>query len=603
MIEIIKSNLTSTQTDFIKSEIIDIEKNAERHCRKIKNVKIVLEQKFLLEEKFLKFKDFAHHKRKQQSWEITQDGDCWICSGGGYNGTLYAFYALMKNIVGIRWFGTADEDIVFTKENSFPVKSNIPEVPLRGIESNIKKWADNGFIKKFMLWMARNGWNQLLINARRWEEYENKDILKQFADNCAIELVLGGHSMDLFLPNSMLDTHPQFFGLRNGERCINADINIADLPERKIKGTIQPCLSNHAAIEFIASNIAAFIKKYSWLNIFSLWPHDGINNWCQCDKCKNTSPFELILNLVDAIEKRIPENIFFELLAYTNLLKTPEYDINIHDRCYMLFCPYLRSYKKRLYTSGLKEDELKLGTCYPEPDPVYPVDDREYGLLLKKWLPILKKSNINLGIFAYYQLAFLDERMLDDRARYMRLPEPALVQDEIKYFCKNEMLVHYDCSWPYPGFWPDSRLYSFYSELLWNPECNIKFFEKDYYNAMQIIPDELNNFCQKLDDGQRDFSDFEYSKLEQEISKSPEIQQERFKLWLEYTKLAAKTWLEIINNDKDKALIHEKAVKHFLEDNSSVLNKYVSTEWLLAYSKGLEANLSSGQSQGALPQN
>ena len=186
---------------------------------------------------------------------------------------------------------------------------------------------------------------------------------------------------------------------------------------------------------------------------------------------------KLATEILECTQNPVP----IEVLAYCNLQTPPATDLPREPRLYTLFCPYLRNYHHRMDAPGFPEAQQKLGRGWPANQPVNPVDDREYGRLFDEWLPRLHQAESGLGVFAYYQLAFVDNTEHSDRSRYLYHPDLELVAHEIRLFNRSGMGTFYDCSWPLPGLWPDARFAEVLIKLLWQPESDVAQLERAFY--------------------------------------------------------------------------------------------------------------------------
>lgn len=583
MIKIVNNNLTKAQSEFLRSELKQALIHARRCAVSIPQLNVTLVSRELSCSNAETYQDYTEQQRNIQSFEISKGTTKLTITGGAYPGILNGFYTLLKNQLGIRWYGMTEEDVYCIENPVLLPEAESPDVPLRGIEGCLKRWSFD-FVKQFMLWMVHNGWNQLLINANAWQASRDRARIIQMADLCGINLVVGGHSFELFLPDEMFTERPDIFGMRNGSRCIKSNVKLAEQPDHSFASRIQPCLSNPECTALITQNAVNYLNRFKEIKVFSLWPHDGVNNWCQCPHCLKHNPYELMHRLARQILAACERKIFIELLAYSNLLKPPE-NLQFEPSVYTLFCPYLRSYRKRLFEPGFSDSKVQLGALYPETEPVYPSDDREYGQVFRKWLPQIKDSGGTLGVFAYYQLVFHDIRGRCDRSRYLRHPDPQLVQDELHYFITHGMQVYYDCSWPYPGFWPDSRLYSFYSRLLWNHNSKIIPLIKEYNSINGSEAQLLDKVCTLLDSGNRNIADLKTLAYPQ--SNIASKQAGRFNIWLEYVKLAMISSAANAKNANSKLIRTEKQIIKLFEDKRKVLEQHVSVDWMINYSKSV----------------
>jgi len=398
------------------------------------------------------FKARCYWERKRQSFQIIKtEKYLWII-GGDEIGTIYGWGELLHCLTGVIWSGLKEEDIFFDKPKDLPQGPQKPLFAFRGRDGSPPP---GGTIEEFLKLMRRNRWNLWRRNSayfmKQPEEYRNS-VIKECSKNY-IHLTLGDHSMHYFLPEEEFSKHPEWFGMRNGKRVKKAIVEIPECPLLKGELLIQPCYSNPDLIEYLTDRMAAHIKEFPSVDIFALWPHDGVNNWCQCPECLKKTPYEHIYTLAMALLKKIPSNVTIELIAYSNLLNLPRHSLPFSDRTFTLFCPYLRDYKHRIYERGFPL--LILGTNYPQPDRINPVDDREYGKLFLKWLKVWEKIGSIPGIFEYGP-TYYDETRRSNMTRYLYFPDPKVRYDEIKWYRKRGVEVFYLCS-PYIN-WPDGFL-------------------------------------------------------------------------------------------------------------------------------------------------
>lgn len=543
------------------------------------------------EKEFRSFNDLCEWEKNIQTSQVIVDEDkIWII-GGGSEGAIYGFYETIKKITGIRWYSTSESDIIFVEPSKDIEKVYRPLVALRGFEFSPKN-ENIEFSKKFLKWMVRNRWNLLDINAAHWENFQEQKEFISLCETYGIRIAIGCHAIDFFLPESLFLQHPEFFGLRDNKRCLSAEICAPDIA-RKWKGKIQPCYSNQELKKILVQTINDFIKKHPETYIFSLWPLDGINNWCQCDECKQKTPYEIFYNLAMEISNYACKFLPIELLCYSNMLHLPEKTLPFSSNTYTIFCPYLRHYKHRFYEPGFDESKLTLGKNYPEPEPINPLDDREYGILLSKWLPYLKEIGSQLGLFSYYQLVFHDETERTDRSRYLYLPEPELVEDEIKKFIENGIKVFYDCSPPYPGFWPDSRFYAYLPQLFWQENQDADKSVREYYKAIageraQVLFNILKKISNFLENRTN-------SEIPEEILKTakaifcllPEPLSLRYSLWLDYIQMGNKSWNELKNGNIKNMIETEEQIMKFFEINRCFLQDYINVDYMIGYSRSV----------------
>ncbi|MCX7704911.1 MAG: DUF4838 domain-containing protein [bacterium] len=540
-------------------------------------------------EKIKNFSQLCEWERDIQTSQIILDtGKIWII-GGGEEGAVYGFYETIKKITGIRWYGTSETDVLLAEQARTPEKIHRPLVPFRGFEF-FPRNENIDFAKKFLKWMVRNGWNLLDINAASWEKFSDRANFIKACETYGIRIAMGCHAIDLFIPDSLFLQNPEFFGLRNNKRCITAEVGSPGI-KRKWNTKIQPCYSNHELRRFLVRSIKNYIESHPEIYIFSLWPLDGINNWCQCNNCKKVFPYEVLYNLCLEITQEIGNFLPIELLCYSNMLGLPPRDLPHSSNTYTIFCPYLRHYEHRFFDEGFDESKITLGKGYPEPEPINPSDDREYGILLKKWLPYLERIGSQLGLFSYYQLVFHDETEKTDRQRYLYHPDPQLVEDEIRKFIELGIKVFYDCSPPYPGFWPDGRFYAYLSQLFWENSQPVEKSIKEYYKAIageraEVVRNILKKVSEQLQSNEKLPEDL-LETAKSIFSFLPSPASERYQLWLEYARMGKESWQAQKQGKISLTVKKENEIIKFFETNRDTLEECINVDWMIRHSKSV----------------
>lgn len=388
---------------------------------------------------------------QRQTFELVRDGgDVWVI-GGDEAGVLYGFDELLERWCGVIWAGLRDEDLLLGPTRPLPTGPQSPRFSFRGREIGAPT---ERTCPEYLRWMGRNRYNMWKRNSGQWEALsagQRHRIVGMLRARC-INLSLGDHAMDLWLPAEEFQRHPEWFGLRDGVRVIRAPVAMPDCVEPVIVQPIQPCYSNEAAADYITDRIAEHMRRNPYARLFSLWPHDGVNNWCQCPECLKKTPYEQMYALALRLAEKLPAEVPVELIAYSNMLNPPRAELPHSDRTYTLFCPYLRPFYHRLYDGGGPERSL-LGAHYPGPDRINPVDDREYGLLFDTWQAVWDACGSEIGVFDY-AFPFSDETGRTDRSRYLYHPPMDLRRAEIEFYAGHGVLVYFLCT-PYTA-WPDS---------------------------------------------------------------------------------------------------------------------------------------------------
>ena len=537
--------------------------------------------------------DLWEWDRRRQSYIIGGTPVRPVIAGGGAEGAMYGFYAWLRAQGGRRWPYMDDTANPAALPSEPPTGGIVtPAVAWRGFEGALARW-DPPFLERLMRWMLRNGWNLLLFNAAQWRACPYRETTAQLARQHGIRLVLGAHAVDEFLPETLFATHPEYFGLRDGVRAPYTTTFFPDIPGQVSRLPVQPCYGNPATRRFLAERIAAFIDETPEMTAFSLWPHDGSNNWCECPDCACDTPYRLMHALAREILACTRRPVPIELLSYCNLLTPPTHDLPYEPRVYTLFCPYLRHYRHPLDAPGFPPEQQRLGRGWPEKQPVNPADDREYGRLFDEWRPHWQTCGSGVGVFAYYQLAFADHTGGSDRSRYLYLPDLGMLSHEIGLFHRSGMGAFYDCSWPLPGLWPDARFATVLSRLLWDPGTDAAAVATAFYTETlgaqgTAVQEMLGRLCTALNaPGRPPLPPALLDEAEALLSSVPGPAGTLYGLWLGYVRLADRSWQARRAGDSEAVRTAEEAIQKGFKRHRELLAPRLQVDWMERLSKSM----------------
>ena len=105
-----------------------------------------------------------------------------------------------------------------------------------------------------------------------------------------IELSVGCHGFDNWLPPSQYGReHPEWYA---EEHPVHRGVFIdptGELPPVEFSAG-QICLSNPEVLKAFSGNVISFLNANPQVRTISLWPNDGIDNWCSCENCLALEP-------------------------------------------------------------------------------------------------------------------------------------------------------------------------------------------------------------------------------------------------------------------------------------------------------------------------
>lgn len=235
----------------------------------------------------------------EEEFTIKTVGPKLVISGGGKRGVLYGCYALLEDVLGVRWFTT--------RITRVPKNRTITVGPLDIHDKPDFEYREPFYTEAFdKLWAARNRTN---------------------GDHQLLDESVGGkisygryfvHTFNALLsPELYFDEHPEYFSLINGKR---------------MKGEYQLCLTNPDVLRIAVESVRSWIKANPDATIMSVSQND-VYFQCQCDNCRAVEEEEEaaigpVLRFVNAVADAIAPDyphILIDTLAYQWTEKPPKF--------------------------------------------------------------------------------------------------------------------------------------------------------------------------------------------------------------------------------------------------------------------------------------
>ncbi|MDR3676246.1 MAG: DUF4838 domain-containing protein [Acidobacteriota bacterium] len=203
-----------------------------------------------------------------------QRGGALLLVGGGRQGVLYAVYDYLGQL-GWRWYAPGPMgEVAAAKRTSLPLDGwktvSMPDFPLfRGFhaEGMSKESAE------MFQWMARNRLNMWAFRCT------SHALMRKLG----LVFLSGGHILEDILNadkpmpsgKTLFEEHTEWFAEVNGKR------------ERKNAGRYQFCVSNDAAVAYVAASIIEhFQTDWKPTDFQNVWMFDTWADWCQCSRCQ-----------------------------------------------------------------------------------------------------------------------------------------------------------------------------------------------------------------------------------------------------------------------------------------------------------------------------
>lgn len=257
-----------------------------------------------------------------EEWIVRSIGGDLVIAGGKPRGTLYGAYHFLEDVVGVRWWNPWEEmvpEVQKLKTDGLDLKGK-PTFRSRGIAYTYGNWAnDEG------RFAARNRLNYdpgLKIDPKYGGAYN-------FGPPYFV------HTFNhYFPPKEYFSKHPEWFGVRNGERISNGQL----------------CLTNPQLREEFLKKLLTNIRKTRDNAVpplvFSVSQNDGGSNvGCECEECQRIVKAEgaesgAVIDFVNFLGAGIKEefpDVYIETLAYLYTQKPPR-NIRPHDNVVITLC-------------------------------------------------------------------------------------------------------------------------------------------------------------------------------------------------------------------------------------------------------------------------
>jgi len=259
---------------------------------------------------------------------IRTAGDTLYLAGGRPRGTLYAVYTFLEDVVGCRWWTSAEQYIPSRPVLEVPVLDTVYAPALRYREAFYRD-ALNG------VFAARNKCNG-----------HHDGVPEEYGGHYKI---LGWcHTFyQLLPPEKYFGDHPDWYSELNGQR---------------VGEHAQLCLTNDAMRAELTKNALEWIRKDPSAGMISITQNDCGGN-CQCANCaaieqEEGAPSGLLVRFVNAvaedIEKEFPD-VLVETLAYQYTRKAPVNE-RPRDNVVIRLCTIECSFSEPLATAPRNSD-------------------------------------------------------------------------------------------------------------------------------------------------------------------------------------------------------------------------------------------------------
>ncbi len=334
-----------------------------------------------------------------------------IIHGGSNKGCIYAVSEILEQYLGVRYYSPSF--VVIPKSANI----NLPDIKISGSTPNTYRNVHGVFSKD-----------------ENYKDFHRLNIIEDvFADQYYV------HTFNRLIPwTENFKTHPEYFALLNGKRCIG-----------------QLCLTNPEVLQLVINKLKQEMLVQPAKKIWSVSQNDN-NSYCHCDNCsrineEEKSPAGSIIQFVNKVAAAFPDKII-STLAYSYSRSAPV-KTRPAGNVQVMLCTIELNRSKPIATDPLSVSFL--------------ADMEAWGRICKQ--------------------LYLWDYTVDFDHSYSPFPNIHTLQPNIQLFVNNHVKEHFQQSNTDTGH-EFSELKSYLlAKLLWNPDANvpaiIEEFTNGYYGA------------------------------------------------------------------------------------------------------------------------
>jgi hypothetical protein len=147
------------------------------------------------------------------------------------------------------------------------------------------------------------------------------------------------------------------------------------------------CYSNPQARQRVATAVVSYCQAHRGVDYLHFWLADGMNNHCECERCREIQPSDAYVTLLNEIDEcltleKLTVKVVF--LLYVDLLWCPQRERLHHpERFTMMFAPITRTYSVPFWDG--KTAKTIQTPPYTRNQLVMPRDVRENLAYLAEW--------------------------------------------------------------------------------------------------------------------------------------------------------------------------------------------------------------------------
>lgn len=196
-------------------------------------------------------------------------------------------------------------------------------------------------------WMPKVGYNTLVVPLNyaghdrvMWDNW--RDALTSQLKLRGLTIEVGGHGYENFLNASMengtlFDRHPEWFAADSSGTRHREQARVF-------------CTSNRAAVDYLTSNVVAYLHRHPEIDIFDFWPPDS-SRWCECTSCSASgTPSDRQALLLAHVKKALAQlrpGLRLETIAYASTVDPPS-SLSLDKEILLDFCPISQQFQYQI---------------------------------------------------------------------------------------------------------------------------------------------------------------------------------------------------------------------------------------------------------------
>ncbi len=155
------------------------------------------------------------------------------------------------------------------------------------------------------------------------------------------------------------------------------------------------CLSNKKAVDIIADSIVKYCNEHPEATYPIIWLADLRNNYCECEKCKNSTPADLYVAALNRIDEVLTEHGIDRKLVYFSANETSwvpkTVKFNNPDRFLLQFAPITRRFDEGEAYADIEDlDALEPVPIFELNKLIMPRTAKPIVRMMREWLDYFK---------------------------------------------------------------------------------------------------------------------------------------------------------------------------------------------------------------------